>query len=397
VNFTIATGAGQATASDYTEDLSAGTATINVGQSFVDLTITPVDDALAEGAETVTLSLSPSKTVDLTYDGLTTAPTNAESYTVVGTINDTNYQGTASGTLVIAKATATVTLGSLSATFDNNPHSATATTNPAGKTVNFTYDDLAGAPTNAGNYAVVGTISDANYQGSASGTLVIAKATATVTLGSLSATFDNNPHAATTATNPAGKTVNFTYDGLAGAPTNAGSYAVVGTISDGNYQGTASSTLVIAKAAATVTLGSLSATFDNNPHAATATTIPAGKIVTFTYEGLAGAPTNAGSYAVVGTISDANYQGTASGTLVIAKATSTVTLSGLSQTYDGTQKSATAATANPTGLTVDITYNGSATAPTNAGNYSVVGTINDANHQGSAKRHAGDSQKPPQH
>ena len=61
----------------------------------------------------------------------------------------------------------------------------------------------------------------------------------------------------------------------------------------------------------------------------------------------------------------------------------TVTLGNLSQTYDGTARSVTATT-TPNGLTVNITYNGSANAPTNAGSYTVIGTINDANYQGSA-------------
>jgi hypothetical protein len=61
----------------------------------------------------------------------------------------------------------------------------------------------------------------------------------------------------------------------------------------------------------------------------------------------------------------------------------TVTLGNLSQTYDGTAKSVSATT-TPTNLTVSITYNGSANAPTNAGSYTVIGTINDVNYQGSA-------------
>ena len=111
---------------------------------------------------------------------------------------------------------------------------ATATTTPAGLTVNFTYDGSGTAPTNAGSYTVVGTINNTNYQGSATGTLVIAKAAATVTLGSLSQTYDGTQQSATATTTPAGLTVNFTYDGSGTAPTNAGSYAVVGTIN--NYQ-----------------------------------------------------------------------------------------------------------------------------------------------------------------
>ena len=86
---------------------------------------------------------------------------------------------------------------------------------------------------------------------------------------------------------------------------------------------------------------------------------------------------------MIGTINDANYQGNATGTLVIDKATSTISLGDLSQTYDGAAKVATATT-TPTGLAMTFTYNGSATVPTAAGSYTVIGTINDANYQGSA-------------
>ena len=61
----------------------------------------------------------------------------------------------------------------------------------------------------------------------------------------------------------------------------------------------------------------------------------------------------------------------------------TVTLGKLAATYDGTSKAATATT-NPTGLTVKLTYNGSATAPKSAGSYAVLATIVDATHTGSA-------------
>ncbi|BBD64611.1 5'-nucleotidase/2',3'-cyclic phosphodiesterase [Nostoc commune NIES-4072] len=59
VNYNVATGAGQATSADYTPTLT-GTATIAAGQSFVDITITPVDDTAVEGTETVTLTLNSS-------------------------------------------------------------------------------------------------------------------------------------------------------------------------------------------------------------------------------------------------------------------------------------------------------------------------------------------------
>ena len=61
----------------------------------------------------------------------------------------------------------------------------------------------------------------------------------------------------------------------------------------------------------------------------------------------------------------------------------TVTLGNLNQTYDGTVRSVTSAT-SPFGLPVNVTYNGASAAPTNAGNYTVVGAINDLLYQGRA-------------
>jgi endo-1,4-beta-xylanase len=214
----------------------------------------------------------------------------------------------------------TVTLGSLSQTYNGTARSATATTTPTNLTVNLTYNGSANAPTNAGSYTVIGTISDTNYQGSATNTLVIGKGAGTVTLGSLSQTYNGTARSATATTTPSGLTVNLTYNGSASAPTNAGSYTVIGTISDANYQGSATNTLVIGKATGTVTLGSLSQTYNGTARSASATTTPVGLTVNLTYNGSANAPTNVGSYTVIGTISDANYQGSATDTLVIADA-----------------------------------------------------------------------------
>ena len=315
-----------------------------------------------------------------------TPPTDAGTYTVTGTVSDPNYSGSGMGTLVINPIAAMVTVNDLTFTYDGTPKSATASTTPTGLAVSFTYNGSATAPTAAGNYTVVGTISDPNYTGSGSGTLFIGKATATITLGSLTASYNGSPQAATATTNPSGLTVTFTYNGSATAPTAIGSYTVVGTIVDPNYQGTQSGTLVIgpAKKAATITLGGLATTYNGKAHSATAATNPASLPVTFTYNGSSTAPTNAGSYTVVATVNSSTYQGSATGTLVIGKAPATATLSGLTSVYNGSAKSATATT-KPTGLDVTFTYNGSATAPTNAGSYPVVATISDPNYTGTAK------------
>lgn len=64
VGYTVASGSGQASGSDYTPVLN-GSVTIEAGQSFVDLTITPVDDLLVEGPESISLTLTSSSTYSL--------------------------------------------------------------------------------------------------------------------------------------------------------------------------------------------------------------------------------------------------------------------------------------------------------------------------------------------
>lgn len=65
----------------------------------------------------------------------------------------------------------------------------------------------------------------------------------------------------------------------------------------------------------------------------------------------------------------------------VAKAAAAVTLHDLHQPYDGTARPVTATTF-PTGLTVDLTYDGVPAAPTNIGTYSVTGLVDEALYQG---------------
>ena len=78
------------------------------------------------------------------------------------------------------KSAAQVVLLGLEQTYDGTARSVAATTDPAGLAVDFTYDGLATAPTAAGSYAVVATVNDENYEGTASGTLTIGKADQTI-------------------------------------------------------------------------------------------------------------------------------------------------------------------------------------------------------------------------
>ena len=152
------------------------------------LTVTADDKTRAYGDPNPPFTLSYSGFVNgdnaSVIDIVPVASSTAVPATNAGTVpitvsggNDNNYSFSyVSGTLTISKATASVTPGSLSATYNGLPQPATATTTPIGLTLSFTYDGSAIVPVNAGSYAVTATVNDINYQGSASGTLVINKA-----------------------------------------------------------------------------------------------------------------------------------------------------------------------------------------------------------------------------
>jgi hypothetical protein len=399
----------------YSLTINMGTATVTLGSLAQTYTGSPLAATATTSPTELAVGFTYTGTNGTPYGPSSTPPAGAGSYTVVGTVSNANYAGTATATLVIAKAPATVTLGNLAQTYNGSPLAATESTNPTELAVGLTYAGANGTtygpsstpPTGAGSYTVVGTVSNANYAGTATATLVIAKEPATVTLGNLTQTYTGSPLAATSTTSPTGLTVSLTYTGTNGTtygpsstpPTLSGSYTVVGTVSSANYSGTGTATLVISGGTATVTLGNLAQVYTGSPLAATATTSPAGLTVAFTYTGNNGTtygptstpPTAAGSYTVVGTVSSANNNATASGTLVIAKAPATVTLGDLAQTYTGSPLAATATTTT-TGLTVGLKYTGSngttygpsSTPPTSAGSYTVVGTVTNANYSGAA-------------
>jgi hypothetical protein len=149
------------------------------------------------------------------------------------------------------------------------------------------------------------------------GAFEFTKLAGTVVLGNLSHTYDGTPKSASATTTPPSLAVTFTYNGLPNAPVNAGSYTVVGTINDANYQGAATNTLIINKAAATVTLGNLSHTYDGAPKSASASTTPSGLTVHLTYDGVLDPPANVGDYTVVGLIDHPDYFGSATNILRI--------------------------------------------------------------------------------
>ena len=253
-----------------------------------------------------------------------------------------------------------------------------------GDNITATYSTTALTSSPAGDYPISAIFSDpSNRMGNYVvitnlATLTITNSNAPLTLSNLSQPYNGSARTVSVSTIPSGLTVNLTYAGSANAPTNVGSYQVIGTISDPNHQGSATNTLVISISNATVTLGNLSQTYDGLARAASATTVPTNLTVNLTYAGSASAPTNAGSYQVIGTINDANYQGSVTNTLIIA----TTSLSAIANnTNRMIGRSNPAFTGILSGVVptdnITATYDSPALISSPAGNYDIVPTLVD--------------------
>jgi hypothetical protein len=201
-----------------------------IGSADQTITFAPIADQITTNTLTLTATGGGSGnpvTFAVTSGPAVIGPLNLLSFTGAGSVTITASQagnGTyspaadVSRTFNVTKASATVSLAPLAQTYTGTARTVTATTNPPSLPVTITYNGLSTVPTDTGSYAVVGTINSPMYQGSASGTLVVSKATATVTLSSLAQVYNGSPRAVGVATVPGGLSYSLTYNNLPSAP-----------------------------------------------------------------------------------------------------------------------------------------------------------------------------------
>lgn len=319
-----------------------------------------VDDTLDEGSETLTLAVTPISG-DASIGAQPTAVLTINDNDV--TISSVSGTGTfgETATLTAKVISAGIALSGKSVSFTLNGNAVGSSTTDSNGFATVTGISLSGA--NAGTYSnAVGAsfTGDANFSSkSKTGTLIVNKAAATVILSNLSHTYDGTLKVPIANTTPAGKNVVFSYsrNGLSlPYALNAGSYAVSANINDANYQGTTIATLTIDKAQASITLSSLSQTYDGTVKRAVATTNPSGLsgvFISYSQNGVpVGSTINAGSYNVTASLNNTNYQETnTTGILVINKATPVITWNNPSDIIFGTPLSSVQlnATANVSG------------------------------------------------
>ena len=168
-----------------------------------------------EGSLTGVLSLSTPATPGSSVGGYAIVPSGLSGANYAITFN--------AGMLAITPASATVTLDSSNVIFDGTSKTVTPVTNPAGLGITVTYNGSPVPPTNAGSYAVVASINDANYTGGASGTLVVNKATPPIVWAIPDAIVSGTPLSATQLNAKSNVPGTFVYDPPFGAVLSAGS------------------------------------------------------------------------------------------------------------------------------------------------------------------------------
>jgi Bacterial Ig-like domain (group 3)/Abnormal spindle-like microcephaly-assoc'd, ASPM-SPD-2-Hydin/HYDIN/CFA65/VesB-like, Ig-like domain/Cep192 domain 4 len=177
-----------------------GTAqTFSVGQASATISISNLPASGTYGG-----SFTP--TFNYTGDGTTSVTSNTPSvctltsgvvhFVGVGTCsltasatagtNSAAVTGTAQ-TFAVGQSVATVTLSNLNLTYSGSPQSGAVTTSPSGLSVTVTYNGSTVTPTAAGSYTMVANISEPGYSGSATGTLVIARAAQAIDFSALPA------------------------------------------------------------------------------------------------------------------------------------------------------------------------------------------------------------------
>lgn len=210
-------------------------------------------------ARTVTAHLDGEPSATCTVTPSSVGP-NAGSYPVSATCSLPGYSVSGSATATIAPFPVTVAANAQTRIYGEADPALTYAVDPSLFGSDGFTGTLARAPgENVGSYAITqGTLSAGpNYSLSFTGAqFTITKATATVTLSGLSATYDGQPHAVAVQTTPANLGVTVTYHGSTTPPVQAGSYDVVASVVDDNYEGSGEATLVIARAATTLALSS---------------------------------------------------------------------------------------------------------------------------------------------
>jgi hypothetical protein len=263
---------------------AAGTAAITIAKQDITATVTAADktyDGTTSAVATTNYVVLPSDDVVVEYSSATFADANVGTDTLV-TVTGMHLTGTDIGNYNLLNTEATTNADILPVAVTVTADAQSKVFGAADPALTYTYsgtlvgsDAFTGtlaraAGENVGTYAISqGTLAlTSNYVITFNGAdLTITKADGAISLSGLSHTYDGTEKSASVTSE---YTYDVTYDGAGILPVDAGSYAVVASITDANHVGSTNATLVIAKAPLTVTAVDQSIKFGEEPAAFTA-------------------------------------------------------------------------------------------------------------------------------
>jgi hypothetical protein len=211
---------------------------------------------------------------------------------------------------------------------------------------------------------------------------------ASITLSNLNQTYDGEAKLPTVVTQPAGLSIELTFNGESTPPVGAGIYRVVAKVIDPSYVGTASGTFTISRATPVVSWDEPPAITYGTPLGSAQLNATADVPGTVIYDPPAGTVLAAGSHrlltAVFAPSDTANFNTVSAATTIsVNKALALVTLAGLSQPYDGTPAAVSPRTV-PANLKVSVEYDENTAEPVFPGEHRITAIVDDANYVGSA-------------
>jgi hypothetical protein len=154
---------------------TAGLIQIPLQNNNVSISISNLNQIYNGNALPVTVSTNPSGySPVIKYNGSSSVPVNAGTYTVTASVHESNHVGSANAIYYISTAAATIALsGTTSVTYDGSAHALTASTTPTGLSTRITYSGSTQPPSASGTYSVIAEITDNNYSGTTTGSLTI--------------------------------------------------------------------------------------------------------------------------------------------------------------------------------------------------------------------------------
>src|SRR5581483_119896 len=128
---------------DYLKQKNADVETMSQAAAFLNplpatVNLANLSQIFDGSAKAVTVTTTPANLpVSVSYNGTSTAPTDAGSYSVVANVTDPAYSGSANGTLVINKANQTITFPALADKLVSDADFTVSATSTSGLAVSF--------------------------------------------------------------------------------------------------------------------------------------------------------------------------------------------------------------------------------------------------------------------